>query len=378
MTLLSNPLNITLLSSHILSAPAIWYSPDGLRTSIHILSVFNAASIQILENETQSSPSLPYLAREGLDKEAWVKAVVKGADDRSPRWKHLLLLGGLLLGFENQDRHGLPPALRRTLEDAVITAGNLALQTREEDSELSALTTTVVLSNVSDILSDAVRSRIDHDLLLPLLVRTMFFTKGGLEWGYFLGTMDSDVVQTIGNKFNWSPKSSSYVQVQRMVSGPLVASLGSLSRLTAFCVDNVKNVDLLFTMTSDISAFSRSLSVQWRQNKLSEIDVTEENVFLHEESLKSSLPLLWQVLKSILFAIIIVQRSLLGRVLGDSRMSTREGTYKPSRLTFQDLTSCRTFCSFQNTTYSAKCLLHLISPRTKRLFPVYICLPGRH
>jgi hypothetical protein len=32
--------------------------------------------------------------------EAWVKAVAEGADDKSPRWRHTLLLGGILMGFE--------------------------------------------------------------------------------------------------------------------------------------------------------------------------------------------------------------------------------------------------------------------------------------
>ena len=303
---------------------------------------------------------------------------MKGADDRSPRWKHLLLLGGLLLGFENQDRRGLPPALRRTLEDAIITAGNLALQTGEEDNELSELTTAVVLSNVSDILSDTVRSRINHDLILPLLIRTMFFTRGGLEWGYFLGTMDADVVQAAGNKFNWSSKSSTYIQSQHVVSGPLIASLGSLSRLAAFCIDNVRDVDLLFEMTSDISAFSRSLSVQWRQNKLSEIDITEENIFLDEETLKTTLPLLWQVLKSTLFAVIIVQRSLLGRVLGDARMSAREGKRRYSRSRMQYLTILRAVCSFQDPTLSEKSFIYLTPPRAQLILSVYVCLPYCH
>ena len=325
LTLLSNPLNITLLASHILSAPAIWQNPDGVRTSLQVLGTFNSASIQKLEQDDPNSSFSPHPAGEGLAHDEWVKAIVKGADDRSSRWKHLLLLSGLLLGFEGQGRHRLPLALRENLKSAIIKAANYALQDVKEEDGLDASTTAIVLSNVSDIISPAERSYLNHDLLLPILIRAIFFTKGGINWGYFLGTMDSDIVQTTNNKFNWSSKSSTYHQVQRMASSPLYNTIGPLSKLSAYCVENVKNISLLFSMISDLLAFSRSLNLQWQQNKLSEIDPTEEDEFLHEESVKSTIPLLWRVLKSVLFATIIIQRSLLGRVLGDWRLPITQG-----------------------------------------------------
>lgn len=362
LTLLSNPLNVTLLTSHTLSAPAIWCNPDGLHTPLRILSVFNVASIQKLENEIPLKAVAPYPAREGLVKEEWVKAVVKGADDRSPRWKHLLLLGGLLLGFESQDRHGLPPSLRRTMEGAIVKAGNLALQDIEEDDQLSATSIAVVLSNVFDILGSRERSGINHESLLPLLIRTIFFTKGGLDWGYFLGTLDADITQTTDNKFNWSPNSSTYFQLQRMASGPLVGALGALSRLTAFCVENVRSADLLLTMIGDLSTFARSLGVQWRQNKLSEIDITEEGTFLHDVTLNNTLPPLWQVLKSTLFAVIIIQRSLLGRILGDGQLSSDDGRYGILLSLLQELTLSSAFHCYSNTPYFTEPLLYFSSP----------------
>ena len=327
MTLLSNPLNVTLLTAQILSAPAIWHNPSGLRTPFRILGIFNTASIRILEQETPPSVQGSHLAREGLAKEDWVKAVVKGADDRSPRWRHLLVLGGLMLGFEGQGRQGLSSALRRTLKSAVVKAANLALEEVEPIDELGCNSIAVVLSHVFELLGDFESSQIDHNLLLPILVRAPYFSKSGLYWGYFLGTMDSDIVQNTSVQFTWSMKSSTYYQVQQMASGPLIASLGSLSRFAAFCVQNVNNVNLLLVMTEDISAFCRSLCIQWRQNKLSEIDIAEELEFLSDETLKTSLPLLWQVLKSTMFATVIILRALLGRVLGEGNMPRKEGIF---------------------------------------------------
>jgi len=325
LTLLSNPLNVTLLTSQLLSAPAIWHRPDGLRATIRILSIFNSASLHVLQQEESPSfqESLPSSTR--LAKEEWVIAVIKGADDRSPRWRHLLVLGGLLLGLEGQYRQGLSASLRRILENATVTALNLALQEVELSDELAASSIAVVLGHIYDILSPGHRAEIDYDLLLPKLVQGPYFSKEGLHSGYLFSTMDADVAQANGSKFDWSTKSSTFVQLQRVASGPLIASLGSLSRLTAVSVEKVQNVGLLAVMADDLSAFTRSLCIQWRQNKLSEIDVTEEATFLSDETLKNSVPLLWRVLKSSMFGIVVILRSLLGRVIGDVRMPLERG-----------------------------------------------------
>lgn len=268
-----------------------------------------------------------YLVGKDITKEDWVKAVVKGADDRSPRWRHLLVLGGLLSGFERDNRHGLTTALRRTLEGAIVKAANLALEDSGPNRGLDTSSLAMVLSYIFDLLSAVERAQIKHDLLLPILCEACFFSKDGLHWGYFLGTMDADVVQGEGSRFNWSTRSSTYFQLQRTSSGSLLASLGSLSRLTAFSIEMVRSVDLLAVFLDDLSAFTRSLCVQWRQNKLSEIDATDETAFLSEEALRSSLPLLWQVLKTTTFATIINLRALLGRVLGDRSISADLGMF---------------------------------------------------
>lgn len=325
--MLSNPLNITVLTSQLLSAPAIWYRPDGLRTSLRILSIFNTASIRILEQKRAAPRSGGYRAGRDITKEDWVKAVVKGADDRSPRWRHLLVIGGLLSGFESEGRGGLPTALRRILEGAIVKAANLALEESGPNRGLDTSSLAMVLSYIFDLLSAVERAQIKHDLLLPVLCEACFFSRDGLYWGYFLGTMDADVVQGEGSKFDWSTRSTTYYQLQRTSSEPLVASLGSLSRLTAFSVEMVRSVDLLAVFVDDLSAFTRSLCVQWRQNKLSEVDITDEAAFLSEEALQSSLPLLWQVLKMTTFAIIISLRALLGRVLGDGAITADLGMF---------------------------------------------------
>jgi len=56
---------------------------------------------------------------------------------------------------------------------------------------------------------------------------------------------------------------------------------------------------------------------QWRQNKLSEIDVSEEAEYLASEATEGTLPQLWKLLKSALFGTVIVLRAVVGRILND-------------------------------------------------------------
>ena len=321
LTLLTNPLNVSLLSSQLLSAPAIWYRPDGLRTPITILGIFNSATVHIFGPQKPDSASDQRILGSTIGEEQWVAAIIKGADDHSPRWRHLLPLGGLLLGIAAADVDLMYRSLRQTIGGAFVKAVNLTLQSDECEDPLATKTLTVVLSHVFDLLNDYQKVDFNHDLLLPQLYRSPFFDHEGLHSGYFLSTMDADVVEVAGAKFDWSSKSSTYVRMQRMASGQLIASLGSISQLIAYSTDRVHDAQLLVTMIEDLGKFARGLCIQWRQNKLSEIDITEETTFLTDETLSVTLPLLRRVLKSSMFATIVVLRSVLGRVLGDARLS---------------------------------------------------------
>ena len=79
LTTLSNPLNVTLLTSHLLTAPAIWNKVDGLQTCLRIISIFNTAAITIHKNELEGhqKPHDVYQRRlgGGLSCDDWAKAV---------------------------------------------------------------------------------------------------------------------------------------------------------------------------------------------------------------------------------------------------------------------------------------------------------------
>lgn len=276
--------------------------------------------MRLVQQQNEPPKSNEFRPRSSLKQEEWATAVVKGCDNNSPRSRHLCVLAGLLIGFNGREGQNITNGLRRTLETATVIAVNTALNDGEVKNEFAANSIALVLSHVFDRLSEHERLKLNHDLMLPSLIHAAFFSKEGLHLGYFLSTIDADVIQHGASQFEWSAKSSTFVQFQRMSAGPLMNALGALSRLIAMSVENVQQVDRLATMLTDLSAFTRSICLQWRHNKLSEIDVTEEKTFLGDETLRTTFPLLWRTLRSALFAIVMILRSVLGRVLKDRRI----------------------------------------------------------
>lgn len=363
LSILTNPLNVTLLASQLLTSPALWNQDTDLRSCQRILSVFNTAAISKIQNETTNEPRVPYTRQRGLDREAWVKAVIKGADEKSPRWRHLLLLGGILLGFESQNRQGLPSHLRGKLESALVQATQIVLQEKDDLNGIAGHAVTMVLNYTFELISDWERGQIDYDVLLPCMLNATFFSNEGLCHGYFLGAVDPDVRQTEDKTFGWSSQSTSFNLIKSVLSRPLVASLGPLSRLIGHAMEHVRDPSLVSDGVNSISDFARTLLVQWRQSKLSEVDVSEEGHFLDAESLKATLPELWRLLRSCMFSTVIILRAVLGRVLDDRALAAGSGKLFP--LCFQllglTISRSRSLHCYAGSPRPSEPLLHLSS-----------------
>ncbi|EXJ90811.1 hypothetical protein A1O1_03916 [Capronia coronata CBS 617.96] len=315
---LSNPLNISLLSSHLLSTDLLYPQPTDLARCRQIFSVFYTAVLRLIEDKRIPShqPS-----RSHLSVQAWIRAVVQGADEESPRWRHTLLLGGLLLAVQSREVEELSSHLRNKLEAALVTASNLALQQKHSDPNCE-LAVVFVLNYTFPILSDYHRSQIQYDLLLPVLIDAVFFSREGLEQGYWLGVIDYDVRQSSEQKFMWSAASASFRRITEIKSKSLVSALGSLSRLTAHAIDSVHDPLLIIHTTVRISTFARNLATSWRQNKLSEIEPMEESQYLDHDTTNKTLPVLLQLLRDTMFAAIIMLRSIMGRLLCDKVLAS--------------------------------------------------------
>jgi hypothetical protein len=364
LTTLSNPLNVTLLTSQLLTAPAIWNQVDGLDTSLRIISIFNTAAIAVRKHQLEGHdvPHDAYQPRQGggLKCDDWAKAVIKGADDRSARWQHLLVIGGVLLGMEGQGRRGLSRSLRTTIEGAIVTAANLALEDPANTGPFGRDSIVLTLNHTFPLLSDLVRSGLNYDVLVMVLLNAMTSMEGYQDC-YFLGAIDYDVRQVSGNKFDWSANSPSFLQLQKVSSRPLIQSMGPLSRLIAHSIEHMNNSLRIVEIREHLFSFADKILALWQQNKLSEIDPSEEEAFLTPETLKVTFPAFWQVLKTAMFATVVVlsaviRRTLIDRALGGTLaavtaskslmilrrihfISSRQGSNAFSAYTFVNLTS---------------------------------------
>lgn len=147
----------------------------------------------------------------GLSLDEWIRAVVAGADDRSQRWKHLIVLGGLLIGIGSLEEQGMDlywaSSMRKLVEGALVRATNLALVEVRERNEVDGLggqTITLALNHAFGCLADVERSQIDYDLLLPVLIGTAYYSSEGFQSAYFLGGLDLDVQVAQSGKLDWS------------------------------------------------------------------------------------------------------------------------------------------------------------------------------
>jgi hypothetical protein len=290
------------------------------------MGVFHSATLAVLkkENEAELRKEKDYIQQypqhpeeEALPREEWARAVIKGADERSQRWKHVIVLGGLLVGFGPAEDGRLSNSMRAIIEHALVQATNLALNEARHGDELDAQCVALALNHSFPLLSDYERTQIDFNLLLPVLIGSAFFSNEGLQSAYFLGAIDLDITVGKNNQLHWPMKSSSYFQVERILARPLVASLGPLSRLISYAVENVTDSWVVQTMVEDLAGFTKSLINQWRQSGLSMIDAHAEALRLSEETMTKTVPALWKLLKASLFALVIVLRGAVGRVLND-------------------------------------------------------------
>ncbi|KAK4123965.1 hypothetical protein N657DRAFT_572778 [Parathielavia appendiculata] len=321
LTNLSNPLNVSLLTSQLLIAPAIWGRRDGMRTCYRIISIFNTAAIHVRRNEIENvknKASSHQRIGGGLGSDAWATAVLKGADDYSGRWQHLLVFSGVLMGMEAGHRRSLSTSMRKTVERAVVTAANLALQSRDLAPPAPAGPVALALNYAFPLLSKSSHAGLDCDALVPVAIRAML-GGDGLQDGLFLATIDQDVRQS-EHKFMWAENAPSYLHLRQLEQRPLMYGLGPLSRLLAHAVQNARDFRAVLQLQDDLVAFTARLLQHWRANKLSELDSSEEDLFLTPDTLTTTWPALWNFLKKVMYAVVAVLHAVVARSLLDRQL----------------------------------------------------------
>lgn len=106
--------------------------------------------------------------------------------------------------------------------------------------------------------------------------------------------------------------------------------MGPLSRLIGRCIERVKDASLVYRVAEEIVLFARTLGTQWRQNKFSEIDVSQESVFLADEALRTTVPRLWEVLKACMFTCVNVLKVVIARTINDPILAADQCAFLPA------------------------------------------------
>ncbi|KAI4870774.1 peroxin 8 [Hypoxylon rubiginosum] len=327
LTNLNNPLNLSLLTSHFLTARAIWQFPDGLRTCLRIISIYNTAAVHVRKNELQNAdlPRGQPPVGSGVHSDSWARAVAKGADDRSSRWQHVLVLAGILMGMEAEDRRSLSRSLRSTLEQAVVTAANLSLQDPLRTGPLGRGAVVLALTYAFPLLSHPARQLVDGNALLPALIEAMLGEEG-FQHGDFVSSIAGDIVP--GQNISWHGNSPSVARLQKLESRPLAQNMGPLSRLASFTVQHATDSNIVLQAHDQLLDFTAGLLDKWTHCALSAVDAEAEAAVLSPEILQGPYPVLWQLLKKILYTVVATMQSVVGRSLLDP--SIRNDIVAPS------------------------------------------------
>ncbi|KAI0010184.1 hypothetical protein F4779DRAFT_326281 [Xylariaceae sp. FL0662B] len=374
LTHLNNPLNLSLLTSHFLTARAIWQSPDGLRTCLRIISIYNTAAIHVRRNELENASlatGQPPVGS-GVSAEDWARAIAKGADDRSSRWKHLLVLTGILMGMESEERRSLSWSLRSTLEQAVIKAASLALEDPIGTGRLGRDATVLALTYALPLLSESNKQMLHCNVLLPAILEAMLGDEG-FQHGDFISSITGDV--PFEQNPSWRINSPSIARLQRLESRPLAQNMGPLSRLAAYAVQYATDSSIVLHTQDELLGFTAGLLEQWSNCSLSHIDLSVEAVTLSPDILQGPWPMLWGLFKKIMYAVVVILQPIVGRSLLDphirndivapvvaaktlhtlhniSFISTRQGASSFQVYTFTYLASLDTLTRYPNACVS--------------------------
>ncbi|KAM4057080.1 peroxin 8 [Hirsutella rhossiliensis] len=316
---LSNPLNLGVLTSQLLTAPAIWHRQDGPRLSLRIVGIYRTAASRVRDNDTDDAKHKEPGHEGGLRCDEWARAVIKGADDRSRRWQHLLVLTGVLVGMEGDGRRSLSWSLRSALEQAIVTATNPALEHTAQDGLLASASLVTALNFAFPLLSDGNRSRINCSALLPIAVWAFTGDQGFCD-GQFLKAIGNDTTENASHLLSYPANSPAYRMLQELEKQPLMANIGPLSKLAGFAVQHARDSAAVLQAQDALLVFTGRVLSAWQRIALSGVDPDFEGTRMDLETLQTTWPHLWQVLRKLMFGSVAVLQAIVSRSLLDPNM----------------------------------------------------------
>jgi hypothetical protein len=319
---LTNPLNLGVLTSQLLVAPAIWHRRDGLNTAFRVINIFNSAAIRVRQRDYgQTGPSAA--RRPSCDE--WAKAVIKGCDEFSTRWQHLLVLAGLLMGLGQHDEHNGPRSLSRglriTLEQAIVTAVNLALSGPMRDGPVASASIVVALSFAMPLLSDVHRNSINGNALLPMTMQTITGPEG-FNGGDFIAEVGAEFRSQQGQQVEWRPASGSFQRLRELESRPLMRGMGACVKVATHAIQCAQDHKAVLRAQDELLGFTQRILEAWRSTVLSAMEPTEEQHRLSEETLRDTWPAFWDMLKKTMYAAVALLQAVMARCILDGRLGS--------------------------------------------------------
>lgn len=164
---------------------------------------------------------------------------------------------------------------------------------------------------------------IDYDALLPVVLRSIFYSSEGFQSGYFLSKIENDVVLKDG-LLVWPSKSNSLLELQHRLSRPLFTSMSGVAKLASTCVREAKTPGSIHTLLDRLNEFTHTLTTQWNMTRLSGVSQVDEPRLIDKDSRRATMPVVWQMLKMVLFTAVVIVVEVSARLVkeeewGDGR-----------------------------------------------------------
>src|SRR5690554_3861860 len=91
--------------------------------------------------------------------------------------------------------------------------------------------------------------------------------------------------------------------------------MGGLARLAAAAIGETHDPHAVHTLLDNLQRFSTIMLAQWRTGRLSEIPMSEESNLLHADTLTGTIPIVWHILKTVLFTTTMILQALTSQVI---------------------------------------------------------------
>ncbi|KLU93147.1 peroxin 8, partial [Magnaporthiopsis poae ATCC 64411] len=327
---LQAPYNISLLTTELLSSPAVWNRPTAppLATCMRLLAMFRSAAAHFHAKYLEYLSRPPYTCPEHISSDLWANAVSRGLHHQPERWKHLFVLTGVLAGLQDAGARDSLIDTTGQVEVAVANATRLALaevgaMTDADHASLAEAAITLAVAHACPRLLDTpAQLELGLDDLVPVILKSVFSHPEGLQDCAFMGDMGADAGFDAAGRFDWPQTSRSFRDLKLVAANPLVVALGPVARVLALAVLHTGSIAAITRVRNDLVALAVRIANIWGSNRLSIMEHDPARV--SPATQEHALPILFTLQRNILFACAVVMRAIVVRAIGDNRLNTRD------------------------------------------------------